>query len=177
MGKFTFLTFVISLVLYGDRMDFVSDEEFFAQEVVGEDEYFSGDPAIRERSDKEDHSVRIIDVDPIGNKRPIAIRDGVDKAFYSDGKLRYEIGYRNGLKDGMEKIFYSDGKLRSETGYRDGRKDGMEKLFYSDGKLRSETSYRDGRKDGMEKLFYYDGRIRSEIIYRNGRVERVIFKN
>jgi antitoxin component YwqK of YwqJK toxin-antitoxin module len=102
---------------------------------------------------------------------------GMDRSFYPDGKIRYEIGYYNGQKDGMEKSFYPDGKIRYEIGWYNGRKDGMEKYFYRDGKLKSEISYRNGRKDGMAKEFFRDGRIKSEIIYKQGRVYRIVQNN
>jgi len=175
--------FIITLYsIAGFAMDsFVGDDEFFSQTVGNNGEYFTDDPALKIENSREEKVqnrdfYRYEEVDSYIKPQARTVLDGVQRAFYPDGKLKYEIGYRNGRKDGMEKIFYSDGKLRSETSYRDGRKDGMEKIFYSDGKLRSETSYRNGRKDGMEKIFYSDGRLRSEIIYRNGRIERVLYK-
>ena len=162
-----FTILLISLDLFGEA-EFEYDKDFFNQEI--ENEYFIDDPTLEKKT-------VVVQVENISAKEvEEKFQNGVKKDFYSDGKLKYEISYRNGQKDGMEKLFYSDGKLKSEIAFRDGRKDGMEKLFYSDGKLKSETNYRDNRKDGFEKIFYSDGRISSEIEYRDGREIRVIFR-
>ena len=43
--------------------------------------------------------------------------------FYEDGKtVKIEVEYLNGEKDGFEKTYYSNGKLRSETSWRAGKK-------------------------------------------------------
>jgi len=170
---FTFLLLISSNL----SADFEYDTSFFQQSIGAEDEYFRDELY-------EDTELKITTVKKEPDyhrdfgeaKNRVKIQNGVDKAFYPDGKLRFEIGYVAGRKDGVEKYFYSDGKLKSEIGYRNGRKDGMEKIFYSDGKLKSETGYRDDRKDGMEKIFNPDGRVKSEIIYRSGRVMQVVFR-
>jgi len=160
------------------QSDFESDSNFFNQDI--DSEYFVDEaPSKPQKKIIKIKNDDYFDDDPRNFNQQNQVQnikaDGVDKAFYPNGRLKYEIGYRGGRKDGMEKIFYSDGKLKSETGYRNGRKDGMEKIFYSDGKLKSETNYRNGRKSGFEKTFYSNGQFRSEIEYSNGRKVRTLF--
>ena len=144
MKKIVLFKILLSMSLFAIN-DFVQDEDFFSQQIGDENEYFSDDPAI--------------DSNPIVQPtvhyyQKEYIPDGVQKAFYSDGKLKYEISYFGGRKDGMEKIFYPDGKLKSETNYRDGRKDGMEKIFRPDGRIYSEIIYRNGRVEQQRYLGY-----------------------
>ncbi len=150
------LTFtLINLVVVVTNMssnDFENDVDFFQQKIDGENEYFSDDPYIKKYKSKEKNDIKI--------STSLNIKEN-------------EFVNLNGIKN----EFYSDGKLKSEISFRDGKKDGMKKIFYSDGKLKSETSFRDGNKDGFEKLFYSDGRLKSEIEYRNGQVSRVFFQN
>ena len=172
------LIFALVTTSLFSQSDFESDSDFFSQDI--DSEYFVDEaPSKPQKVVNVKKSDDYFDDDPIysnqQNQVQSAKADGIDRAFYPNGRLKYEIGYRGGLKDGMEKIFYPDGKLKSETGYRDGRKDGMEKLFYSDGKLKSETNYRNDRKSGFEKTFYSNGQFRSEIEYRNGKKIRTLF--
>lgn len=151
-----FLIFT-TFALFGNE-SFESDEKFFNENF--DSEYFSDDPYIGKENI------------PVYNLN----KNGVEKAFYPNGILKYEISYRYGKKDGVSKLFFSDGKLNSEISFRDNQKDGMEKIFYNDGKLKSEINYRNNKKNGFEKLFYSNGRIRSEIEYRDGQQIRVIYR-
>ena len=45
--------------------------------------------------------------------------DGVAK-FYDDGKLWYEMKFKNGETDGAQKEYYPNGELKSEKNYKDG---------------------------------------------------------
>jgi antitoxin component YwqK of YwqJK toxin-antitoxin module len=141
--------------------DFENDDDFFNQKIE-DSEYFKDDESDKFSPENSFLKREDNEKEQIENPRNSKISDGIDKAFYPDGKLKYEISYRDGRRDGMEKLFYPDGKLKSEISYRNGRRDGMEKLFYPDGKLKSETSYQNGRKSGIEKLFAPDGRFISE---------------
>ena len=45
---------------------------------------------------------------------------GIEKAYYEDKSLKYELPYKNGKFDGKSKEYYPNGKLESETFYLNG---------------------------------------------------------
>lgn len=52
------------------------------------------------------------------------------------------------MKDGVWKYFYSNGNIKEEGNYKDGLKDGIWKYQNENGCLKSEGSYENGKKEG-----------------------------
>ena len=64
---------------------------------------------------------------------------GVSVEYYSDGTLRSEIPYIDGLAEGTARDFYQDGTLRSESEYRRNEQHGVSREWYKDEKLKLEA--------------------------------------
>jgi len=97
------------------------------------------------------------------------VKQGEQKWFNKDGKLKSVGNYDNGKKQGEWKAFYEDGKLQSINKYKDGKPHGEHKYFYEDGKLRSVLNYKDGKLHGEWKEFHENGKLRYVINYKDGK--------
>ena len=54
-------------------------------------------------------------------------------------------------EDGVEKDYFSNGNVRSETPYQNGLRNGVVKYYYSDGTLKSESTYVNDKLEGDSK--------------------------
>ena len=113
------------------------------------------------------------------NEKPIMFYEGrlfsgIGYDIWSNGELKYEWNYRDGLKDGLFRLWYENGKLGKQINYKDGKRNGLSKRYYKNGRLEIETNYRD---DGTstQKNYYEDGTLKSIINWKNalmdGKVE------
>ncbi|WP_394966090.1 toxin-antitoxin system YwqK family antitoxin [uncultured Helicobacter sp.] len=57
----------------------------------------------------------------------------VEKAYYENGNLRYEIPYKNGEIHGVEKWYYENGNLRLEIPFENDKRHGIAKAYYENG--------------------------------------------
>jgi antitoxin component YwqK of YwqJK toxin-antitoxin module len=73
-------------------------------------------------------------------------RDGEMIDYWPDreGKVDRSIPYRKGRVHGMSKAFYADGKPKWERPFRDNRQHGVEKQFAPDGKVERERFWIEG---------------------------------
>lgn len=67
--------------------------------------------------------------------------------YYSDGSLRYEIPYVNGVENGVRKWYRKDGSLWYETHYVNGKKHGVEIEYDIEGNIEAETIYDNNKKN------------------------------
>ena len=76
-------------------------------------------------------------------------RDGVQKYFSYDGKLKREINYQDGVKIGVQNTYHYSGKLeKTETINGNGKLEGDYLKYFSDGSLKIKGSYKNGEKIG-----------------------------
>ena len=92
----------------------------------------------------------------------------VERIYYENGQLHYEIPYKDDKRDGIMKWYYENGQLEVETPYKDDKENGVKKWYYKNGQLGVETHYKDGKKDGIEREYYENGQLESEALYKNG---------
>jgi hypothetical protein len=97
-------------------------------------------------------------------------KDGVNKTFYSNGKLRSEVPIRDGKKNGTARDFYQNGKTHLEIEYVNSVKHGITRMYYENGNLYQESPYENGKINGVQKKFREDGRLMAEVPYRNGEI-------
>lgn len=92
---------------------------------------------------------------PTGVKPPCtgAIKDGVDRQYYSDGKLYDETSCRGGQIHGLSRQYTKDGKLWSERNFKIGKLDGASHQYDKSGKLVLTVNYADGI--ALEPVVYY----------------------
>lgn len=74
------------------------------------------------------------------------VRDGEMVDYWPDRQNAVErsVPYRKGQIDGMSRAFYADGKPKWEKPFRDNMQHGVEKQFSPDGKLERERHWIDG---------------------------------
>ena len=111
-------------------------------------------------------------------------KDGVERGYYADGRLKYEIYYSKGKEhrgDGPAYVkYYDNGKKEIEIYYRGGkvhREDGPAYIRYSyRGDVVAKVYYVDGkvhREGGPAKIEYYEsGKVKEECYYREGKLHR-----
>ncbi len=118
--------------------------------------------------------------------------DGVQKAYWENGKLQSELRYENGKLNGecvwytqngelMKKAQYQDdvleglctcwhpnGRKASEEHYVNGQLDGEARKWYDNGQLFQEGQYADGMMDGQWFIFYPSGALAGKADYAKG---------
>lgn len=114
-------------------------------------------------------------------------RHGTAKRF-SDGKVRAEIPWKNGVIEGVKKEFYPDGEVLSEVEMDDSKANGTTKTYSPEGELMREGQMKEGDRHGQmidywpetgeprRKVVYDKGKIVDDVTmyHENGNVQRVI---
>lgn len=96
-------------------------------------------------------------------------KNGLNKTYYQNGKLKSSETFRNGEKVGVCKYYYDNGKLQYEENYNtEGQAEGVFNSYYKNGQLESMYSYRNGQRHGIYKEYYEDGKLRDEGRYEYG---------
>lgn len=125
------------------------------------------------------------------------IKEGLERVYYLEGGLAYEVNYRNDKRDGVmrwwdkqgnlikvlhydngklegwEINYYPSGKLKSKQLYRDDKREGVYKEYFDNGNLALEVPYKHGKKEGIQREYYYDGSLQSEVLYKNNYKEGI----
>lgn len=118
--------------------------------------------------------------------------DGYLSIFYTNGNLKEEYFYENGMKqgpfkegsvygyyllrgnfkenkrDGKWEYFYYTGDLEKISHYQDGQLHGDFKHYYDNGELRVEGNYKEGQKDGYWKWYTNSGETDMEGHFKKG---------
>lgn len=90
------------------------------------------------------------------------------KTYYSNGAIREEYVYENGVPNGKA-IFYSEtGKKRGTGFFKNGLKDGVFHYFDENGFLEIEQHFVKDMPHGLFKLFSQDGKVIGAVRYKNG---------
>lgn len=102
------------------------------------------------------------------------IKGCVERMYYDNGNLQYEIPFKNGVKEGVEKWYYTEGNIMYEFPYTNGKKEGVEKYYFDYGGLKSETPYKNDKAEGISKEYYYEnGGLETEFSYKNGKEDGI----
>lgn len=126
-------------------------------------------------------SYKIFEGDTINILDKDSLKQGVWKEFWSNGDLKSEVTYKNGLKTGLEiKWFDVPDCVEQEAYYKDGVLDGPS-IYYSK-KCRKDfyENFKNGIKNGTEVSYYPNGNIKAEGNYKKGNLDgyyRVYDKN
>jgi len=75
--------------------------------------------------------------------------------------------YLLGLRDGLWKAFYPDGKLRFKGTYNQGNPDGRHTLYYDKGRIKEERNYENGLRSKTWKKYNEEGEVILTITYRD----------
>lgn len=87
---------------------------------------------------------------------------GIKKEFFKGengqpGKIKKEIGYKNGSFHGLYRTYFKSGEIAIEQLFKDGEKDGQSSYYYDDGKLFYTENYKNGVREGQIKRLYQNG--------------------
>ena len=99
-----------------------------------------------------------------GKRNPTTIKT----EFYTNGMLKEQTHYYNGIKDGESFTYYPNGKRHEEMMFYDGMKVLGYKCYHPNGLLKEESFYSNGRKDGFSTTYREDGTKMTEAHYKNG---------
>ncbi len=98
-------------------------------------------------------------------------KDGVEREWHPNGKLRRETWWKKNVQHGLMKDFHENGGPQSESCYQDGArvtgtnlctgKSGPEVVtrFLPDGKPYETTAVKDGKRNGEHQQFDRDGKL------------------
>ncbi|WP_367114740.1 toxin-antitoxin system YwqK family antitoxin, partial [Fusobacterium sp.] len=103
-------------------------------------------------------------------------RNGVEYEYYSDGTVKSEKNYIDGLKDGREIEYYSNGKIKREINYINGLKNGKEAQYYPNGIIAKEINYDSGIKNGKFYENYENGNVKIAGEYNSDKLDKKIIR-
>lgn len=106
-------------------------------------------------------------------------KQGTWKYFDTDGKIEFEINYKDGKKFGRYVHYCSNGQINDIMFYNSNQElTGISKNFYCDGKIRAIMKYINGELDSTQTIYYKSGQIESINQYKIGtKVGKWIFFN
>lgn len=79
--------------------------------------------------------------------------EGIQEAFFEDGKLAAKLTYEKGLLNGPKMKWAPDGTVIEEGIYVNGKIEGLYKLMNQEGEL-IVSNYKNGLKNGAHQIFY-----------------------
>lgn len=97
-----------------------------------------------------------------------AVKDGVWKELYPDGKVRTEKTVLGGSDNGPLRTFYPSGALQTEANYMAGKLNGPMITYTEDASPLFEQNFVNGKLHGLVREFNPDASVRSETLYADG---------
>lgn len=94
---------------------------------------------------------------------------GVVRLYHSNGKLAWEISFKDGRQDGWTKWYYDNGQIRTQMFFVNGDANGESLWYYRHGVVRERGRYVNDLADGESQLYTPSGALKYTIVYRNGR--------
>src|SRR5690606_6223595 len=108
-----------------------------------------------------------------------------EKAYYSEGLLKKEICYVNGVRHGLTKEYYKSGKIKTIAKFKKGNINDTIKGFYENGRLEF-IQFRSA--NGLDSIYYYkknssdlmakgkvlNGKVSGWVKYYNEKGDKVI---
>jgi antitoxin component YwqK of YwqJK toxin-antitoxin module len=94
--------------------------------------------------------------------------DGDLVHYFTSGKEKVIIPYKQNKVDGIYKEFYPSGKLKQKSTWKNNKRHGPLVLFREDGSKKVETNFSDGFKEGKEIIYYPNGNKKTLLNYTKG---------
>ena len=104
------------------------------------------------------HIKKIVEYSSPGVKRKV-------KKYYSNGKLKEKIKYKNSKKTGCHELRRDDGSIKHSIVYLKGRKHGLYQTRYIDGSIHVVGTYRKGVKVGNWLIYSKEGKVILQMSY------------
>ena len=117
--------------------------------------------------------------------------DGVQRTYFSNGKIRKISTYKDGLAEGAQITYNAAGLKESELSFKAGKKNGTWNYYFDSGKIARTEDWKDGKKNGvfvsydelgkvlstekyaadlpvgLHQTFYADGKLNYSCTYTN----------
>ncbi len=130
-------------------------------------------------------------IDGSRTKTKEGIKHGLQKVYYIEGGVAYQVNYvkgkrdgemtwwdkhgnvlkviryKNGNLEGWEITYFPNGKVKAKQFYKNDKREGVYKEFYDNGKRALEVPYKNGKKEGVQKEYAYEGYLYSDVLYKN----------
>jgi antitoxin component YwqK of YwqJK toxin-antitoxin module len=97
-----------------------------------------------------------------------SILHGVQKLYYSNGKLESEVNYNLGQLHGVYRKYNKEGILISDLNFKNGKEHGKCISYYDDGKKMLEENWNEGIKNGAFILYLPNDSIQYQENYKKG---------
>ncbi|MDR1592866.1 MAG: hypothetical protein LBS43_00100 [Prevotellaceae bacterium] len=91
------------------------------------------------------------------------------KFTYKEGYLASEEPFVNGRIHGVAKHYYSDGKLRTKIEYKEAKRNGIMESYYETGEKHGDIPYTNGKVHGTRHNYKKDGSLTMVCTYENGK--------
>ena len=97
-----------------------------------------------------------------------SILHGVQKLYYSNGKLESEVNYNLGQLDGIYKKYNKEGILINDRNFKNGKENGKCISYFDDGKKMFEENWKEGVKNGAFVFCFPNDSIKFQENYVKG---------
>ncbi|MBK6521224.1 MAG: toxin-antitoxin system YwqK family antitoxin [Sphingobacteriaceae bacterium] len=116
---------------------------------------------------KDGDTINIVDKD--------SLRQGVWRTYYSTGKFKAEVVYKNSKKQGIEIQWHNNlsNCVKQEAFYNNGVLDGPITYYSKNCKKELIETYKNGVKEGYEISYHNNGQIEAEGNYKKGNLDGV----
>lgn len=91
--------------------------------------------------------------------------------YWSNGKVRQRLNFKNGHLHGICQTYYRDGSREGVYDFSNGNKQGHEYTYTASGLPESHYYYRNDTLEGPGKVIFYTDGFSREFTYRNGALE------
>jgi len=95
---------------------------------------------------------------------------GKYEEFYSNGKKKSEVNYKEGKFNGLKTGWYENGQKKYTANFKDGKKNGFSTAWYENGQKSGEANYKDGKENGLWIIWYKNGQTRAKTTYKDGKL-------
>lgn len=97
------------------------------------------------------------------------ITNGVEKRFYPNGQLRYEIEYKDGEYHGSTKEYYPNGRMKTYCEYKNGKANGVFVRYYNNAanSVNEEYYMENDSTKGISYTYYPNENLKSIHRYNN----------
>jgi antitoxin component YwqK of YwqJK toxin-antitoxin module len=93
----------------------------------------------------------------------------IERAWYANGTLAEERGWRGTREEGVHRGWWPDGRPRFAYAYHDGLLQGESREWFASGALWRTQRYSAGHEAGLQRMYWEDGRVRASFVVQDGR--------
>ena len=91
------------------------------------------------------------------------------KEYYENGKLQYDLKYKDNVLDGISYGYYATGNVKIEIEFKDGKKDGWSRSYFKNGDKQNDSWNKNDETDSIDIDYYTKGRVNSITHYKKGK--------